>query len=92
MNNTEQNLSDARESIAYNLQVDKQIECLTIDHNNLVQDLKDTIIPIEDLALRQIGLCDWFRTTKYYNSRMTDSEIIDRHNKIEEQYEKGILK
>ena len=81
---------DTREAIAYNEQVDKQIECLLEDVRVNIQELESTKIEISDYEIRKVGICDYFRSSKYYKHPMTDDEIMERYRLLNERYEEEI--
>ena len=83
-------LEDVRKHIKHNAQVDKAIAEITSDAAYRIQALEETKVWVDEVVSRKIALCDWFRTSKYYTKYMTDEEIIERHNKLNDQYEEAL--
>ena len=81
-------IEQTREEIEYNKQVDRQILQIRTDTEADILELEQTKIEIDEVEERKIGLCDWHRTTKWYKDGMTDEEIIERHDRLWEEYDK----
>lgn len=78
-------LQHVREEVEYNKQVDAQIAQILRFADEDIAELEKTRILVNEIDERKIGLCDWFRTTKYYKPGMTDEDIIARHNRLNEE-------
>ena len=84
------NLDDVRKHIKHNAQVDMVIASIVSEAKDKIVTLEKTKFHIDEVDNRRIALCDWFRTSKYYTKHMTDEEIIERHEKLNEEYEEAL--
>ena len=84
---TNEELKEAREGLRYNKKIEQTVGVILERAQVDVENIRELKYDVSDELERAVRLCDYFRTTKYYKAEMTDEEIIERHNKLEKEFE-----